>query len=189
MRLDKPRIAPVTDAEFTDEYREAMEPYIRTGRLPNVVRTLARAPDAFKAFHVWADYVLSDRNSLAPREREIVVLRVGYLCRSGYEFAQHTRIGLREGLTPEEIENVKRGPEGGWSAADAALVRTSDEIVATHFVSASAWSELLAHFSERQAMDVVFTATQYVQVSTLLNAFGVQAEPGLQIDPELRRPA
>ena len=40
----------------------------------------------------FANHVLF-KSSLPPREREMAILRVGWLCRSGYEFHQHTRIG------------------------------------------------------------------------------------------------
>ena len=99
MRLSAPRIAPLTDAEMTDDQREALAPMIQGGRPAlNIFRTLARAPKALARFNEWGSYVLSRRNSLPAREREIVILRVGFLCKSGYEFTQHTRIGLNEGL-------------------------------------------------------------------------------------------
>ena len=61
------------------------------------------------------------RNSLPAREREVVILRVGYLCKSGYEWTQHVAIAQRSGLTDAEIARVKLGTEGkGWSAADIA---------------------------------------------------------------------
>jgi hypothetical protein len=46
---------------------------------------------------------------------------------------------------------------------------------------------LRTHFSEKQCMDVVFTAGQYTQVSMMLNTFGVQLDPGQKLDPDLRR--
>jgi len=39
----------------------------------------------------------------------------------------------------------------------------------------------------RQRMDVVFTVVQYVQVSTILNTFGVQLDAGQRLDPDLRK--
>src|SRR5579863_7956845 len=100
MRLSAPRVAPLQDAELTDEQREALKPMAEGGRpLLNIFRTLARAPKALIRFNEWGSYVLSRRNSLPAREREIVILRVGYLCTSGYEFTQHTGIGKREGLS------------------------------------------------------------------------------------------
>jgi alkylhydroperoxidase family enzyme len=187
MRLTAPRIAPLRDDEMTDEQREALKP-MSAGRLGplNIFRTLARAPKALARFNEWGAYVLSRRNSLPAREREIVILRVGFNCKSGYEFTQHTRIGLNEGLTPDEIVRIKAGADAGWSPADAALIRAADELVRDHFVTDATWAALGQHFDDKQRMDVVFTAGQYTQVSMFLNTFGVQLDEGQTLDPDLR---
>lgn len=150
MRLTQPRIAPLQDSELTPEQSAALEP-VRNGKLGviNIFRTLAHAPKALLRFNEWGGYVLSRRNDLPAREREIVVLRIGYLCRSGYEFTQHTRIGLDAGLTAAEIEAVKRGPDAGWSAADAALIRATDELHHDHFITDATWAELGRHFTQK----------------------------------------
>jgi alkylhydroperoxidase family enzyme len=186
MRLSRPRIAPVSDAEMTDEQREVMALLSERRPTLNIYRTLVRAPKALKRFTEWGGYILSRRNSLPAREREIVILRVGFLCKSGYEFTQHTQIGLDSGLTADEISRIKAGAGAGWSAPDAALIRAADELVGDHFVSDATWGALLEHFDEKQCMDVVLTAGQYTQVSMLLNSFGVQLEPGKTLDPDLR---
>ena len=185
MRLDKPRIAPMTDAEMGPEQKEALKDF-GDGPLLNIFRTLARAPKALSRFNAWGGYVLSRRNDLPAREREIVILRIGYLCRSGYEFTQHTRIGLQSGLSAEEIANIKRGADVGWSPAEAALIRAADELHNDQFITDATWAELRRHYSEKQCMDVVFTAGQYTQVSMMLNTFGVQLDAGQTLDPELK---
>ena len=185
MRLSSPRIAPMSDAEMGPEQKEALKDF-GDGPLLNIFRTLARAPKALSRFNAWGGYVLSRRNDLPAREREIVILRVGYRCKSGYEFTQHTRIGLRSGLTQDEIDKIKRGADAGWSAADAVLIRAADELHADQFVTDPTWAELRKHYSEKQCMDVVFTAAQYTQVSMILNTFGVQLDEGQTLDPELK---
>ncbi len=184
MRLTNPRIAPLTDAEFTDEQKEILVPM--GGRVLNIFRTLVREPKAIKAFLSWGNYVLSKRNALPEREREIVILRIGFLCKSGYEWTQHVAIGKRSGLTDDEVSRIKKGAEAGWSAADAALIRASDELHNGQFISDATWNALKAHFSEKQCMDVVFTAGQYTQVSMILNTFGVQLDAGQTLDPDLK---
>lgn len=185
MRLSSPRIAPMSDAEMGPEQKEALKDF-GDGPLLNIFRTLARAPKALTRFNAWGGYVLSRRNDLPAREREIVILRVGYLCKSGYEFTQHTRIGLQSGLSADEIERIKQGASVGWSAADAALIKAADELVADHFITDATWTELGKHFSDKQRMDVVFTVGQYTQVSMMLNTFGVQLDAGQTLDPALR---
>ena len=184
MRLSKARISPLSDAEMGPEQKEALKEF--GPNILNIFRTLVRAPKALTRFNAWGGYVLSRRNDLPAREREIVILRTGYLCKSGYEFTQHTRIGLESGMTAAEIEAVKRGADAGWSAADAALIRATDELHADQFISDKTWNTLKQHFSEKQCMDVVFTTGQYTQVSMMLNTFGVQLDAGQTLDPELK---
>jgi alkylhydroperoxidase family enzyme len=185
MRLTKPRFAPLSDAELTPEQAESLEP-MRPGPVLNIFRTLAHAPKALARFNAWGGYVLSRRNDLAAREREIVILRTGFLCKSGYEWTQHVRIGLQSGLTQDEIARLKQGAEAGWSAPDAALIRASDELHADQFITEPTWTELGRHFSPKQCMDLVFTAGQYTQVSMMLNTFGVQLDEGQILDPDLK---
>jgi 4-carboxymuconolactone decarboxylase len=187
MRLAKPRIAPLKDADFTPEQNERIaKSRQKDGSILNIFRTLIRAPDAFRAFSWWGGYVMS-RNSLPARDREIVILRTGWLCKSGYEWTQHHRIGLEAGLSAEEIERIKLGPGAeGWSASERALLIATDDLNRDHFVSGLAWAELTKHFSERQCMDVVFTAGQYTQVSMILNSFGIQLDQGQTLDPDLK---
>lgn len=187
MRLSSPRVAPLSDAELTPDQEEALKP-VRNGTMGvlNIFRTLAHAPKALTRFNDWGGYVLSRRNDLPAREREIVILRVGFLCKSGYEFTQHTRIGLQSGLTDAEIENIKRGADAGWSPADAVLIRATDELHTDHFISDSTWNLLKQHYTEKQCMDLVFTTGQYTQVSMMLNTFGVQLDAGQVLDPELK---
>jgi 4-carboxymuconolactone decarboxylase len=184
VRLTEPRIAPLSDAEFTDEQRELLKPF--GGRVLNIFRTLVREPKAFERFNQWGGYILSRRNSLPAREREIVILRTGFLCKSGYEWTQHVGIAKREGLSADEIARIKKGAVAEWSEADAALIRACDELHRDQFITDATWELLAAHFSEKQRMDLVFTVGQYTQVSMMLNSFGVQLEPGQTLDPDLR---
>ena len=99
MRLTTPRIMPAADNGLTEEQREIVAPIQERGPVLNIFRTLLNHPAAAKGFLGWGRYVLSRNNTLPPREREIVILRTGFLCRSGYEWTQHVPIGKRAGLT------------------------------------------------------------------------------------------
>jgi alkylhydroperoxidase family enzyme len=184
MRLRSPRITPVDPDRLNDDQREALKSF--PGRPFNIFLTLAHAPKALARFLDWGGYVLSRRNALPPREREIVILRTGFLCRSGYEFAQHEAIGLREGLTADEIGRIKAGADApGWTSAERALIHATDELHADQFITDTTWAALGDHFDDKQRMDVVFTVGQYTQVSMMLNSFGVQLDAGLTLDPDL----
>jgi alkylhydroperoxidase family enzyme len=187
MRLTTPRVAPVPVESWTEEQREIAAPMLARRPLINIFRTLLTHPAAAKAFLVWGGYILSRKSTLPPREREIVILRTGFLCRSGYEWTQHVPIGRRAGLTDDEIIRIKIGADApGWSAADAALLRATDDLHREQFITEPVWAELSQHFEERQRMDMVFTVGQYTQVSMLLNSFGVQLDEGQVLDPDLK---
>src|SRR3978361_203396 len=119
MRLSEPRITPVEPADWTDDQKTVLEPMAAQRPVINIFKTLARDPTALKAFLGWGSYILSRKNALPAREREIAVLRTGWLCRSGYEWTQHVPIGQRAGLTDAEIAAIKVGPsDPSWSALD-----------------------------------------------------------------------
>jgi len=193
LRLSKPRIEPVDLGRLDTDQRAALEPFLASdggkvggGKILNIFRTLAHAPRALTAFLAWGNYILSKRNALTARDRELVILRTGYNCRSGYEWTQHKRIGLDCGLTEAEIARVKAGPDaGGWSDLDQAMLRATDELTCDHFVTDATWAAL-APLGNKGRMDLVMTVGQYTQVSMILNSFGVQVEDGWDVDPDLK---
>ena len=187
MRLDEARIAPLSDAEMDTETRETLEKSFGGRPVYNIFRTLARAPKAYKRFMLYGGYILSDANDLPPRERELVILRAGFNWKSGYEWAQHVRIGKECGLSDAEIERIKAGPGApGWSEADAALLQATDELTSDAFITDATWKRL-SGLTEKQRMDLVMTVGQYTQVSMMLNAFGVQLDDDLTLDPDLKK--
>jgi len=187
MRVKTPRIKPLADSDLSAEQKEILAPIAANGRVLNIFRTLLHTPKALTGFLSWGNYVLSRRNDLPAREREIVILRIGYLCKSGYEWTQHHAIGLRAELTEDEIDRIKKGADApGWSAADEALLKASDELHKDQFVTDATWKALGEHFTQKQCMDVVYTAGQYTQVSMMLNTFGVQLDEGQTLDPDLK---
>jgi 4-carboxymuconolactone decarboxylase len=188
MRLSKPRVAPVPEAEWTEEQKELLKPLSARSPPINIFKTLVAHPAAMKAFLRFGNHVLSRGNTVPPRERELVILRIGYLCKSGYEFTQHTAIGKRAGLTNEEIERLKSGAGApGWSDKDLALLKACDDLHGDQFITDATWALLRQHFNDQQCVDLIFTIGQYTQVSMLLNSFGVQLDPGQTLDPDLRK--
>ena len=186
MRLNRSRIAPADPGSATDEQRELFASLAARGRpILNVFRTFARFPDAARSFLAWGGYILSDRNALDPRARELAILRTGWNCRSGYEWTQHRPIGMRAGLTSEEIEAIKQGPGAeGWADLDRAILSACDELHRNQFVEDGTW-EALAPLGDKGRTDLVLTVGQYTQVSMFLNSLGVQLDEGQTLDPDL----
>jgi alkylhydroperoxidase family enzyme len=181
LRLSTPRVPPLPVADLDPEIRERLG----DGPVLNIFRTLAQHPKLMKRWLVFGNHVLG-RSSLAPRERELVILRIGWLCRSAYEWGQHVRIALGSGLSQAEIDRIPLGAgDARWSDLDRALLRATDELHADAFIADATWAALAAHLDTHQLMDLIFTVGQYNLVSMALNSLGVQPEPGL---PEFPKP-
>ncbi|MCY3569676.1 MAG: carboxymuconolactone decarboxylase family protein [Chloroflexi bacterium] len=177
--MSEPRLPPLTIETAEGESKAQLErAEARGGPVLNITRTLAHYPELSSAWGRFARHVLGE-SSLPARDREIVILRMGWNCRSGYEFGQHRRIGQQAGLSLDEVERVKSGPDHeSWSTHEAALLRAADELHADAFITDATWSALAERYDTKQMMDVVFAAGQYNLVSMALNTLGVQLEPG-----------
>ena len=112
---------------------------------------------------VFANHVLS-KSSLPPRDREIVILRIGWNCQSEYEWGQHVAIGKQAGISDDEIVRLTlrfSAQESGWSENERLLIDATDELKAFSKISDRTWAGLLKHYSKEQLMDVVFAVGQY----------------------------
>ena len=179
MILSEPRLAPLSDEQLDDETRRVLERAKMQGRVFNIFRTLAVHPKLLERWMVFGTHVLG-KSTLPARERELVILRVGWLCRCEYEWGQHVLIGRRAGLSDEEMTRIKSGAEAdGWNELDAWLVRAADELHSEAFISDSTWQALSAQLSQQQLLDLIFTVGQYNLVAMALNSLGVQLDEGI----------
>jgi 4-carboxymuconolactone decarboxylase len=175
MRLTEPRVPPLPENEWSDEQRELLTKG-SPARVLNIFRTLVRHPDLYRRWMAFGTHILA-KSTLDPRAREIVILRIGHLCNSGYEFHQHTAIGKRVGLSDAEIAQIKLGPLAPeWSEFDRALVQATDELHSDSFISDATWKLLRSQYETKQLLELIFTVGQYTMVSMALNSLGVQLE-------------
>ena len=180
MKLDTPRLAPIQPEDWTDDIKKTLQPNVEKGTVFNIFKTLSHHPDLFRRWLVFGNHVLF-KSTLPPRERELIILRIGWLCEAEYEWAQHVLIGKEAGLTAEEIDRIKAGPNArGWSEADKLLLQATDELRKDAFITDATWNGLCQHFDKKQLMDVVFAVGQYNLVSMALNTLGVQLDEGLE---------
>jgi 4-carboxymuconolactone decarboxylase len=179
MRLRQPRLGPLTEDKWDPETREILEKLQVDGSIFNIFRTLAAHPKLLKRWLVFGNYILH-KSTLPPRERELLILRIGWLCRAEYEWGQHVVIGKKAGLRDVEIERIKLGPDApGWSDFEATLLRAADELHNQAFISDKVWHALAMSYTTQQMLDLIFTVGQYNMVSMALNTLGVQLDEGI----------
>lgn len=175
-RLTTPRLAPLGP----DGRTEAQKAMLASRANYNIYKTLAHHPDLYARWSPLGQFLLNG-SSLPPREREIVMLRMGWLCQSEYEWSQHARIAKSSaGMTDAEVHRIAEGPNApGWSEFERTLLRMVDELRYDTMISDATWKALKTKYSDQQIMESLFTAAQYQLVSMALNSLGVQLDPEL----------
>ena len=145
----------------------------------NIFRTLAHNTRVLKRFSELGGTLLF-RGTVPPRERELVILRVGWNCQSVYEFGQHIVIGRQAGLTEEEIARICEAVAvGSWSSGDEALLAMSDDLCTDNCVSDATWALLTPTWTEEQLVELLIVVGYYRMVSGFLNSAGVQLDDGV----------
>src|SRR5688572_15667357 len=80
------------------------------GPPPNIFTTLARHRGLFRRWLLFAGGLMPG-GSLPRAESELLILRVAHNTGSEYEWSHHKRLGLAAGLSVEEVERVRSGPD------------------------------------------------------------------------------
>jgi 4-carboxymuconolactone decarboxylase len=179
MVIHKQRI-PFCDLSQLDEKSREMADRAKgpDGEVLNIFKTLLNHPKLVRAWGRFGNYILGG-STLSARERELAILRIGWLNQAIYEWEQHVRIGKAAGITDAEVEQIKAGPKAGWSRHEAAIIQAADDLYENSVVSDETWNMLAATYNRQQMMDLVFSIGQYNLVSWALNSFGVPLDPFL----------
>lgn len=172
-----PRIPPLPKDGRDPKTAELLEGLTAfNGTELNIFATLAHHPRLLKRWSAFGGVLLYG-GALPARERELLILRTGYLCSAPYEWGQHVTIGLAAGLTEEEIARVAEGPDAsGWSDADAHLLRATDELHADSRIGNATWAALDEQWDEQQLIELCMVVGQYHLVAMTLNSLGVEPE-------------
>lgn len=168
-----------------------IEPLPASGSGPtgNVFQTFARNPPADALRNAQGAHIRG-ANSLAPRDRQLLIMRVGVLMRSEYEWAAHSRGGRQVGMNDADVARVVAGPAApGGTPLETLLMRAVDDLYRDNAIDGATWDGLARDLSGRQLLDVLFTAGAYQSVSYALNSAGVQLDENMadfRFPPELR---
>ena len=169
----KQRVQFADFSKLNAEDREMGERSQVNGKVINIFRVLMNHPKLARAWSRFATYILSENQTLNVRDREMIILRIGWLNQAPYEWEQHVRIAKQAGITDDEIDRIGKGPKSAWNKHDAALLQAADDLFENSIVSDDTWKTLSERYNTQQMMDVVFTIGQYNLVSWALNSCGV----------------
>jgi AhpD family alkylhydroperoxidase len=146
------------------------------GRPPNVFTTLARNRRLFRRW-LWFAGALMPGGQLPRVDTELVILRVAHNTDCAYEWSHHERIGQRAGLSAEEVERVRQGPEApGWSLRQQHLLRAADEMHAEGRIGDEVWAVLAAELDDDLMIELCLLIGHYEMLAMTLNSLEVQPE-------------
>ncbi len=146
--------------------------------LPEIVRTMLRHPDLF-ARQVDIGVQLLAQGRLAPRHRELMILRMGWLCQAPYQWGEHVMVAKKLGVTSVEIERIILGPDApGWNELDQAILKATDELYENAMISDAAWSVLAKHLDDQQLIELPIVIGQYQTVAYYQNSLRLRLHDG-----------
>jgi 4-carboxymuconolactone decarboxylase len=172
------RLGPLAVGARTPPQQEVIDDLV-VGPTVNIYATLARHPEVAAAMVNLGRHLRAGR--LSGRHREILVLRTGWTCDSVYERAQHRRIAIGIGMSPDDLDRIRDGPDApGWDPVEALLCRAADELHRDHTLGEGTWAGLAERFDEQELIEVAMLVGYYHLVSFTCNALGVPLESGAE---------
>ena len=143
-------------------------------------RMLANHPDLVK--HVYGLLtMLSSRNKLPSRLRELIIMRLAWLAKCEYAYFQHYRISTTQaGITPQEIVAVRDWRKSKlFGPAERAVLAAADDTTEHGKISDAVWAECARELNEPAVLvEMVVAIGNWTMFAQLLNSLEVTIEEG-----------
>lgn len=147
-------------------------------KLPEIVRTMLRHPDLF-ARQVDVGIQLLAHGTLEARDRELCILRIGWLCQAPYQWGEHVIIGRKAGLEPADIERIVAGSSAsGWNEREQALLKATEELYENAVISDATWEVLAKYLNTQQLIELPVVVGQYQTVAYYQNSLKLRLHEG-----------
>jgi len=145
------------------------------GKPVNLYRALGNHPALVAAWTEFANAIRHD--SRTPRAlRELMILRIGQMTRSEYEWAHHLRMARKAGVREAQLESLARWRESAEFDAKERAALALAEAVGECRVSDAVYAEVKAHFDDAQYVELSLTAGFYAMVVRMLDALRVELD-------------
>jgi 4-carboxymuconolactone decarboxylase len=148
------------------------------GRLIGPFNPMLQSPNTTSGF---LDFIESDARSttLDARLREVVILTVGAVWKSGYVIYAHAAVAGKAGLTEEAIRDLAAGgcPDQ-LTDQEKIAHRYAYQLTVEHRIDDALYRAAEQTFGSQGLMDLAYLLGWYYTVCTLLNAFEVPVPDG-----------
>jgi alkylhydroperoxidase family enzyme len=146
----------------------------------SVFQVLLRNPRVAKALQDMLTALLW-QGELDARLRELVIMRLGWVTGSVYEWTQHWRVATGLGVTAEDLVGVRDWrAHAGFGPAERAVLAATDETLATGTISAATWTECERHVGgAAELIELVVAIGNWRLFSSLLRSLEIPLEDGV----------
>jgi len=143
-------------------------------------RTLAHNPAVLKAVYGQLTTLLL-HNTFDTRLRELMIMRIGWVTGSEYEWTQHWHVAAAAGIPPEDVLAVRDWQGSSrLGAADRAILAATDESLAGRTISDATWAEVTRHVPDpAQQVEFVVALGNWTLFSILLRNLRIPLEDGI----------
>lgn len=164
---------PYPSADYRDpRVRRLMDSTVKL----NLVRMMAWSEGTVEAVLRLSDGVLN-RTSIAPRVRQMALLRLCAVIPSEYEFAQLASVSRGEGFTEADIALGRAGSAARELTDQERLAcRFAEELAAGPRASDATFSAMNEAFGPRQTLELATAVGFYLMQSRIIETFGVDFE-------------
>lgn len=146
----------------------------RMGSL-NVTRMMAHAPALMVAYSKLGAALLR-KGALEPTLRELVILRIGVLCDSDYEWYQHVSVGKAVGLPDEKIQAMKSGDLSSLSEREKIAVAYAEDIKQHGRVRDEVFEKARAEFTPGELVELNLVSGFYIMTAGHLMTLDIERE-------------
>lgn len=151
----------------------------------SAVRVVATNPELAKPLFTLLSQLL-ERNQLDARLRELVIMRIGWVTGSAYEWTQHWRVATTTaGIPPEDVLAVRDWKNSTrLTAADKAVLAATDETLSGKSISDATWAEVTKAIPDpAQQVEFVVAMGNWTMFSMLLRNLRIPVEDGVMVWP------
>jgi alkylhydroperoxidase family enzyme len=128
---------------------------------------------------------LLENNKFDTRLRELMIMRIGWVTGSAYEWTNHWRVATTAGVPPEDVLAVRDWQNSErLTAADKAILAATDECLAGKSISDAAWAEVTKYVADPgQQVEFVIAMGNWMMFSLLFRNLRIPLAEGVAVWP------
>ena len=153
---------------------EVLDRLARIGSL-NVTTMMSHAENVMLTYSRMGTALLL-KGTLDPVLREAVILRIGQLCRSDYEWHQHVSVARAVGMPAGTLQAIGEGNYAALEPRQQLALRVAEEIHRDNGASEETMAEAAAQFSPAELVELCMVAGYYIMTAGFLRSMAIEIE-------------